>query len=134
MDNIEFFNRTTAALLRILLQKFPHPVAMFDTEKFRAAAALPANSEPQETEDIADVVKWLATEGYIRFREEGGLGQMFTQVVLTAKGLTAVGRVADTLTPRRPVAEWLKETSAGADAAVVSVLVNTMLDSTPPAS
>ena len=127
MDNIEFFNRTTAALFKVLLAKFPSPILRFDTENFRTESGLPANPSAEDSDDIGDVIKWLQAEGYIRVRDEAGFGQMFTGVVLTAKGLEALNRIPDSLTPKMTVGERLKELSREASREVVTSLVTVAL-------
>ena len=132
MDNIEFFNRTTAALFNLLHEKFPSPVLRFDTERFREASGLPKNPSLHDSDDLGDVVKWLKTEGFIRFSSDAGFGQLFANVGLTEKGRAGLSRIPDSLTPKKTVGEWLKELSPSTPSELVAALVNVVLEPTEP--
>ena len=110
----------------MLYETFPKPITL-DVAKFRRDAGLPENSNADDSDEIGDVVNWLKDEEFINHSGEGGWGQLFTKVVLTAKGLAALNRVPDSLEPQITVGARLKELSRTASSEVVNVLVQTAI-------
>ncbi|PTX95733.1 hypothetical protein [Opitutus sp. ER46] len=127
MDNIERFNRTAAALFKCLYESFPTPIVRFDSESLCEAAGVPRTADARSMIcETGATVKWLADEGFVRYNETNRPSG-FTMVVLTHKGLVAMNRVPDAVTPTETVGERLKQLGREASTQTVAHLVQTAL-------
>ena len=129
MDNISLFNYVTASVLRLLYENFPNPI-MLDTGKLRVEFGI-SDEDWHEYRgggnSIGSDIRWLGDEGFVRYASEAGRGTAFASAVLTAKGLSALNRSPDVLTPKPTIGERLKEVGKTAATETITSLVKAAL-------
>lgn len=110
MDNIEFFDRLTLALLERLYSEFPTPVEI-DTRSL-GAGLLPDNVTPEVGHrllaSVDHAVNFLQEEGFITHRGTYLEGGTFLQVRLTAKGLAVLNSIPESLEGRETIAARIR--------------------------
>ncbi|WP_462379769.1 hypothetical protein [Pseudomonas sp. Marseille-QA0892] len=114
MDNIEFFNRFTLALLEHLYSQFPTPTEI-DTLTI-ASKAMPDNVDADCISNFLcstdDAVIFLAEEGFLTCKGTYLEGGKFLQVRLTAKGLAALGSTPESLGSKEPLISRIRKALA----------------------
>jgi len=112
MKNIECFNLVASHVLLALLEAFPKPL-LLSSEKFQSEIPnLPEDcrwENPVYINLTACTVRYLIDEGYVRASGDSR-GSVFSNVVLTAKGFSALNRKLEALEPSKTLAERLRET------------------------
>lgn len=113
MDNIEFFNRFTLALLEKLYSHFPNPIDI-ETSKL-GAGLIPENSDEKVFYDLLsstdNAVTFLEQEGFITHKGTYLEGGQFNQVRLTAKGLAVLNSTPDAI--EKPLIARIRSAFAG---------------------
>lgn len=128
MNNIEQFNQITASILKLLYENFPKPLFVH-TSELREAFGIEEKDWWQDrigTNPIGITIRWLAAEGFVRYSDDSK-GLSFAGLVLTSKGLAALHKVPEALSPRTTIGERLKELSKDASAETVKHLVTLAL-------
>lgn len=130
MTNIDAFNIAAAVLLGKLHAEFPRPV-MLNIDALRDESALAADAWWERGSDnlLAATLRWLHAEGYVRYASEGAGGRRFAEVVLSARGLSALNRLPESLVAKATVGDRLKDLAYAASAEAVTALVRIALSS-----
>lgn len=97
--NIEHFNRVVLVALDRLYDSFPVPIELNIAEVATAATPgmLPPEPSFNDLEPTFEAIKFLATEGFLKYSDHWLDGTAFLRVQLTMKGLTVLGQVPDSL-------------------------------------
>lgn len=108
--NIEHFNRVVLVTLDRLHDAFPIPIELKTAEVADAATpgTLPPDPSFDDLEPTFEAVKFLAMEGFLQYSNYWHDGSGFLQVQLTMKGLTALGRVPNSLDKKPALASQIK--------------------------
>lgn len=111
MTNIDFFNKFTLALLAHLYSKFPVPC---DLNSINFAATLVASDSTEEIfnfiGDAHHTVRFLEKEGYIDYSTLHTDTGIFSQAILTSKGLAVLNSVPDSLVSKEAIIDRIKST------------------------
>lgn len=134
-DNIDVFNRIVATCMLQLYEAFPVPQDINPSSV--AMQAIQEHRPDGEMFDIlsrqaAAAIKFLAAEGFIRFRSEYRTldAHTFPKAQLTLKGLAVLGAVPDTVDvsrDRRTLAEQLRDGMQIGAEETLSTSVSSML-------
>jgi len=98
-QNMKLFNELSATILDSVFEKFPVAIE-FSIEDF------PALNTIENSDVFYDTFKFLSNENYINFQHQiyGG----FIDVMLTAKGLSVLNAVPDSLKEKETFSLFLK--------------------------
>ena len=122
MDNIDCFNRVVTAILGDLYANFPRPIHM-DMGKLKALAKIPdqdwSKAGARTKANLGQsTLQWLRKETFIDYADESET--LFASVVLTSKGLTALNKPPDSLTPKSTIGELMKALSNATSSAATT--------------
>lgn len=108
-NNIDLFNENVSKTFALLYEAFPKPIGItpgvFGIPEDSFDRSWPAQF--QDFEPIGHAIKWLALEGFIRYREEMDDGS-FLYVQLTEKGLVTLRSVPKALQGTEPLGSQIK--------------------------
>jgi len=111
MNNIAFFNKLTLALLAHLYSKFPVPC---DLDSINFSATLIADDSIEEifnfTGEAHHTFRFLEKEGYIEYSRLHNDTGIFSQLILTSKGLAVLNSVPDSLASKEAIIDRIKST------------------------
>ena len=129
MNNIDFFNLFTLALLERLYGEFPTPV---EIETLALGTGLLPEDIDQEVgfkllNSTDDAMNFLTEEGFITHQGTSLEGDTFLQVRLTAKGLSVLGSTPDSLEGREPLVGRIRKALAGGAKAAGSEAVKQLV-------
>jgi hypothetical protein len=96
-DNISAFNASVVTILARLYGAFPSPSDLDAIALAQESAAPPLV--------VADTLRFLAAEQYIRIGAEEDSDRLFFRVVLTSLGLSALNAIPDSLKPQHTVGQ-----------------------------
>lgn len=111
MHNIDDFNRGCALILNALYQRFPVTIDLTINGLDDYNDLPSANHERIEVrlEVYSSTVQFLADEGLLRYKHKDIRGLLFTETVLTSKGLAALQKTPDAIAaPRKTLADRLQ--------------------------
>jgi hypothetical protein len=114
MNNIEFFNCFTLALLELLYSKFPVPTEI--NAMSVAASIIPEDTEYEAAFDLLanahHAVTYLENEGYIEFKRLHYDTGTFSNVRLKNKGFVILNSTPDSLNPSESLIDRIKSALA----------------------
>ena len=119
--NIEHFNRVVLVTLDRLHDAFPIPIELKTAEVADLATpgTLPAEPSFNDIEPTFEAVKFLATEGFLKYSDYWQDGTAFLQVQLTMKGLTVLGEIPNSL-DKKPAPALASQIKTALKAGVLS--------------
>jgi hypothetical protein len=110
MNNIDFFNRFTLAVLDDLHASFPTPKDLNIANL--AESVIPEDATHEDTwnmlQSAEDTVRFLAAEGFLIHGGEYLEGGTFINARLTLKGLAILGSTPDSLAGSKPLIDQIK--------------------------
>lgn len=120
--NIERFNQNAAKIFSLLYESFPVPRSIDVREIDIDAELSEATGELTPAGEVAHATFiWLEGSGYITFRKN--MEVLFTECVLTAKGLEVLNAIPSSLSTSQTVGEFVsKAVKAGAAESVSSAV------------
>lgn len=126
-SNMETFNTTVARIFELLYDGFPEPTNI-GQDHFLDALDSEGNSIGRDggVIRIQSTLLWLTEEGYIRTR--GYSNHICLGAVLTQKGLTILRATPAALEGNGPFGERIKTALAQGSKAVVSKLIEQLLE------
>ena len=123
MPNIDSFNEIAARVLERLFGVFPQG-SRLHAEEFVD------NSDKNAAANFSYTVRFLGTEGLLRYELESDDGEVFFEVILTSRGLAALNSMPDALTENqtfaRKISAALESGSQEALKSTINELIKTI--------
>lgn len=121
-ENIDLFDIYAGRVLNELLCKFPMPSDL-KVPKL-TIDRLNDKDEEKHREIIYHTINWLADENFIRYRDKTLGLELFTDVVLTSKGLKTLKQTPKNLSDNPTLATSLKKAIATGKDELIKQAVN----------
>ncbi|WP_028863976.1 hypothetical protein [Psychromonas aquimarina] len=126
-NNINQFNEVAATIFAYLHDHFPKPVGMKMHELVGGEINSDEMSMCPKTDFAKDVVNWLTDEGYIK--SSGGNFALYSQCVLTSKGLDALNSTPDSLGGKATTISKIKDGLATGSSEVIKAAIGATVKS-----
>lgn len=133
MVNMDEFNRITVIVLGKLFEAFPQPIRILVEDVLVEPNESP-NEMPDETtiRNFDATVRFLASEGFLRYQGESDEGVLFSETTLTLKGLKILRAVPSILEEGQNIGQKFAEIAKGgareAGKEILKLVVNQFME------
>ena len=128
MSNMDEFNRITVIVLGKLFDAFPRPIRVLVEDVAEAPSEQP---DENTIRNFDATVRFLASEGFLKYEGESDEGRFFYETSLTLKGLRILRAIPSVLEEKQSIGQKFVEiTKSGTKEAskeILKAIVNQLM-------